>query len=409
MNISKLKVINTEFTLFLVTRILVTAGIKMTPVLLGWYLYELTGSKLSLGVLGLSEVVPAILFALPAGVKVDTSDKRKLILTCLSVYLGIMVIFSWLTSSYSKEVFSSKNIEYLIYLLVVLTGWARAYYSPANSAIIAQLVKAEELVKAATTNSMSWLIAAVAGPLIAGGIIAIFDVSAAFIFVASLIAVAMFIFSFVTPKEITYNRGDTKTWESVKEGLDFVFNHKPLLGAMGLDMFAVLFGGAVAMLPVFAKDILHVGPQGFGILMSATYLGNFLAIFYLTRRPLVDRQGHYLIISVAGFGVCILIFALSQSFVLSFIALLVSGLFDGVSVIVRGTIFQLFVPNQMRGRVSSVNSIFINSSNELGQFESGVAASVFGTVPSVVFGGLMTILIAAYANFRVPALKKLKY
>lgn len=409
MNISKLKVINTEFKLFLVTRILVTAGIKMTPVLLGWYLYELTGSKLSLGVLGLSEVVPAILFALPAGVKVDTSDKRKLILTCLSVYLGIMIIFSWLTSSYSKEVFSSKNIEYLIYLLVVLTGWARAYYSPANSAIIAQLVKAEELVKAATTNSMSWLIAAVAGPLIAGGIIAIFDVSAAFIFVASLIAVAMFIFSFVTPKEITYNRGDTKTWESVKEGLDFVFNHKPLLGAMGLDMFAVLFGGAVAMLPVFAKDILHVGPQGFGILMAATYLGNFLAIFYLTRRPLVDRQGHYLIISVAGFGVCILIFALSQSFVLSFIALLVSGLFDGVSVIVRGTIFQLFVPNQMRGRVSSVNSIFINSSNELGQFESGVAASVFGTVPSVVFGGLMTILIATYANFKVPALKKLKY
>ncbi len=409
MNISKLKVINTEFTLFLVTRILVTAGIKMTPVLLGWYLYELTGSKLSLGVLGLSEVVPAILFALPAGVKVDTSDKRKLILTCLSVYLGIMIIFSWLTSSYSKEVFSSKNIEYLIYLLVVLTGWARAYYSPANSAIIAQLVKAEELVKAATTNSMSWLIAAVAGPLIAGGIIAIFDVSAAFIFVASLIAVAMFIFSFVTPKEITYNRGDTKTWESVKEGLDFVFNHKPLLGAMGLDMFAVLFGGAVAMLPVFAKDILHVGPQGFGVLMAATYLGNFLAIFYLTRRPLVDRQGHYLIISVAGFGVCILIFALSQSFVLSFMALLVSGLFDGVSVIVRGTIFQLFVPNQMRGRVSSVNSIFINSSNELGQFESGVAASVFGTVPSVVFGGLMTILIATYANFKVPALKKLKY
>ncbi len=409
MNISKLKVINKEFTLFLVTRILVTAGIKMTPVLLGWYLYELTGSKLSLGVLGLSEVVPAILFALPAGVKVDTSDKRKLILTCLSVYLGIMIIFSWLTSSFSKEVFSSKNIEYLIYLLVVLTGWARAYYSPANSAIIAQLVKAEELVKAATTNSMSWLIAAVAGPLIAGGIIAIFNVSAAFIFVASLIAVAMFIFSFVTPKEITYNRGDTKTWESVKEGLDFVFNHKPLLGAMGLDMFAVLFGGAVAMLPVFAKDILHVGPQGFGVLMAATYLGNFLAIFYLTRRPLVDRQGHYLIISVAGFGVCILIFALSQSFILSFIALLVSGLFDGVSVIVRGTIFQLFVPNQMRGRVSSVNSIFINSSNELGQFESGVAASFFGTVPSVVFGGLMTILIATYANFKVPALKKLKY
>ncbi len=409
MNISKIKVINTEFTLFLVTRILVTAGIKMTPVLLGWYLYELTGSKLSLGVLGLSEVVPAILFALPAGVKVDSSDKRKLILICLTVYLSIMVVFGWLTSDYSKEVFSAKHIEYLIYFLVVITGWARAYYSPANAAIIAQLVKAEELVKAATTNSMSWLIAAVAGPLIGGGIIAIFSVSAAFVFVAILIGIAMIVLSFISPKEITYNRGDTKTWESVKEGLDFVFNHKPLLGAMGLDMFAVLFGGAVAMLPVFAKDILQVGPQGFGILMAATYLGNFLAIFYLTRRPLVARQGHYLIISVAGFGVCILVFALSQNFILSFIALLVSGLFDGVSVIVRGTIFQLFVPNQMRGRVSSVNSIFINSSNELGQFESGLAASVLGTVPSVIFGGLMTIIIAAYANFKVPALKKLKY
>jgi len=409
MDISKLRIINNEFTLFLATRILVTAGIRMTPVLLGWYLYELTGSKLSLGVLGLSEVVPAILFALPAGVKVDSSDKRKLILICLSSYLSIMVVFSWLTSSYSKEVISAKHIEYLIYFLVVLTGWARAYYSPANSAIIAQLVKAEELVKAATTNSMSWLIAAVAGPLIAGGIIAIFNVSVAFIIVALLICIAMIVFSFITPKEITYNRGNTKTWESVKEGLDFVFNHKPLLGAMGLDMFAVLFGGAVAMLPVFAKDILQVGPQGFGILMAATYLGNFLAIFYLTRRPLVERQGHYLIISVAGFGVCILIFALSQSFILSFIALLVSGLFDGVSVIVRSTIFQLFVPNHMRGRVSSVNSIFINSSNELGQFESGVAASILGTVPSVVFGGLMTIIIATYANFKVPALKKLKY
>ena len=409
MDISKLRIINNEFTLFLATRILVTAGIRMTPVLLGWYLYELTGSKLSLGVLGLSEVVPAILFALPAGVKVDSSDKRKLILICLSSYLSIMVVFSWLTSSYSKEVISAKHIEYLIYFLVVLTGWARAYYSPANSAIIAHLVKAQELVKAATTNSMSWLIAAVAGPLIAGGIIAIFNVSAAFIIVALLICIAMIVFSFITPKEITYNRGNTKTWESVKEGLDFVFNHKPLLGAMGLDMFAVLFGGAVAMLPVFAKDILQVGPQGFGILMAATYLGNFLAIFYLTRRPLVERQGHYLIISVAGFGVCILIFALSQSFILSFIALLVSGLFDGVSVIVRSTIFQLFVPNHMRGRVSSVNSIFINSSNELGQFESGVAASILGTVPSVVFGGLMTIIIATYANFKVPALKKLKY
>ena len=409
MKLEKFLIVNKEFTSFLVARVLATCGIKMVPVLLGWHLYELTGSKLSLGILGLSEVVPAILFALPAGVKVDTSDKRTLILHCLFGYLVVIVLFSLLTSSYLVSWISVTQTVYLIYGLVALTGWIRSYHSPASSAIIAQLVSQEHLVKAATTNSMTWLAAAIAGPLIAGLLIGFLNVSGAFMIIMILIAISIFVSSFISPKPVTYIKGNTRTWESVKEGLHFVYNQKALLGAMGLDMFAVLFGGAIALLPVFSKDILFVGPQGFGILMSATYLGNFIALMYFAIRPLRKRQGYKLLWAVAGFGFCIIIFAFSESFFLSFVALLVSGLFDGVSMIVRSTIFQLFVPDQMRGRVSSVNSIFINSSNELGQFESGLAASVMGTVPSVLFGGIMTIFISAYAYIKVPALKNLEY
>jgi predicted MFS family arabinose efflux permease len=174
-------------------------------------------------------------------------------------------------------------------------------------------------------------------------------------------------------------------------------------------MFAVLFGGAVALLPVFAKDILHVGPQGLGWLMAATYLGNFIAIAWLTLQPLKKNQGKTLLWMVAGFGLCILVFAVSKNFWLSFAALFVSGLFDGVSVIIRGTIVQLFVPDEMRGRVSAVNSMFINSSNELGQFESGVAASIMGTVPSVIFGGCMTLLVTIFTWIKAPGLRKFEY
>lgn len=399
--------INREFSLFVATRVIFTSGMKMVPVLLGWYLYELTGSKLALGVLGLSEVLPAIFFALPAGVKVDSSRKRSLILACLAAYTVTMAAFWVVTSGTFTNTVSM--LKTAVFILVGVTGYVRAYISPAFSAILGQIVPSGDLVRAASINSMSWLIAAVIGPVAAGIMIGFMDVSVSFIIVAVMIALSGLLFSRITEKPVSYVKGSTRTWHSVAEGLNFVWNQKALLGAMSLDMFAVLFGGAVALLPVFAKDILDVGPQAFGFLMSATYLGNFIAILYLTRFPLKHKQGRSLLVSVAGFGVCILIFALSKSFVLSFIALFVSGLFDGVSVIIRGTIFQLLVPDHMRGRVSAVSSIFINSSNELGQFESGVAASLLGTVPSVIFGGCMTLLITLAAWLKVPALKKMEY
>ncbi|MBP7641980.1 MAG: MFS transporter [Saprospiraceae bacterium] len=409
MKIPTLPIINQEFTLFIAARFLFIAGLKMTPVILGWKLYELLGSKLALGILGLSEVIPAILLALPAGVRVDRSNKHQLITLCFWAYLVVMIALLVLTLPQTILYLNNNVVAMLIYFAVFLTGIIRAYSSPAINAFLAQLVTVESLVKAASINSMSWLIAAVIGPFVAGILIGFVNVTWSFILVCVLMLSAIIIFGRITPKAISWNKGKTRTWDGVKEGLKFVYHQKALLGAISLDMFAVLFGGAVALLPVFAKDILHVGPQGFGMLMSATYLGNFLAIAYLTAKPLRQSQGKYLIYSVAGFGLCIIVFALSKSFLLSFMALLVSGLFDGVSVIIRGTVFQLFVPDEMRGRVSSVNSIFVNSSNELGQFESGVTAAYMGTIPAVLFGGTMTLLISIFSWFKIPALKKFEW
>lgn len=406
-------IINNEFTWFVAARILFIAGLRMTPVLLGWRLYQITGSKLSLGILGLSEVIPAIALALPAGVKVDKSNKHKLLSICIAAYFFLMLGLLAITSFWMEEHSSKKIIEWGIFALVFGTGAVRAYIGPSFNSFLAQLVPTESLVKAVSVNSMVWLIAAVAGPSIAGPLIAYTNITVAFIIVCSLLLIAFFIFQKITPKPISWQPGmgknNNKTWEAVNEGLQFVIKQKALLGAMSLDMFAVLFGGATALLPVFASDILHVGAQGLGWLVSATYLGNFIAIAWLTSRPLKKKQGRTLLYVVCGFGLCILVFALSKNFWLSFAVLLISGLFDGVSMIVRGTIVQLFVPDEMRGRVSSVNSIFVNSSNELGQFESGVTADIMGTRASVIFGGSMTLIVAFITWLKAPTLRKFEY
>ena len=402
-------VINKEFTWFIVARILFIAGLRMTPVLLGWRLYQITGSLLSLGILGLSEVIPAIALALPAGVRVDRSNKHKLLSICFSLYflsmLGLLVV----TSHWMQQNSSATIIEWSIYGLVFCTGAVRAYTGSAFNAFMIQLIPSEKIVKAVSINSMVWLLAAVTGPAVAGILIGYTNISVAFSIVCGLIAIAFFIFQKIKVKPISWNPGNSKTWDAVKDGLRFVFRQKALLGAMSLDMFAVLFGGATALLPAFANDILHVGPQGLGWLVAATYLGNFIAIAWLTTRPIKKRQGKIVLYVVAGFGLCILVFAISKNFWLSFGALFISGLFDGVSIIIRGTVVQLFVPDEMRGRVSSVNSIFINSSNELGQFESGVAATAMGTVPSVIFGGCMTLLVVIVTWFKAPGLRKFEY
>ena len=263
---------------------------------------------------------------------------------------------------------------------------------------------------AITWNQGTWLTASVAGHALAGFCIAYINNSGTLVVVTLLMAFAFAILTTINKKPAAVsNTGNKRTWDSVKEGLDFVFSTKEVLGALSLDLFAVLFGGAVAMVPVYAKDILKVGPIGFGWLNGASDIGSIIIVVLLAIFPLKRKQGRTLLLVVAGFGICIITFALSELFWLSFGALLISGLLDGISMVVRGTIVQLKTPDAMRGRVMSVNSMFINSSNELGQFESGVAAKLLGVVRSVVFGGVMTLLVVAVTWVKAPTLRKMEY
>jgi MFS family permease len=297
----------------------------------------------------------------------------------------------------------------VIYCIIFCTGIIRAFAGPALNAIIAQIVPRTQLANAVTLNSSTWLTASVIGHATGGFLIAHTYYSMIFTIVAIYVSIALFFIQSISPKPILLATNEKNTWDSIAEGLKFVFKTKEVLGAMALDLFAVLFGGAVALIPVFARDILRVGPIGFGWLNAASDIGSITMILGLTLFPLRRRQGFVLMWAVAGFGLCIIIFGLSKWYFLSFFALLCSGLLDGISVVIRSTILQLKTPDIMRGRVSSVNSMFINSSNELGQFESGVMAKLLGTIPSVVFGGCMTIAVVIVTWFKAPSLRKMEY
>ena len=277
------------------------------------------------------------------------------------------------------------------------------------SVILAQVVPRNLLQNATTWNQGAYLSASVTGHAVGGLLIAFLGNTGTFSVIAVLITIAFIVLLKIKPKPPLEGHKEKRTWDSVKEGLNFVFKTKEILGAISLDLFAVLFGGAVAMVPVFARDILKVGSEGFGILNGASDMGAICSVILLTVSPLRKRQGHKLLLAVGGFGLCIICFALSKLFLLSFLALMISGMLDGISVVIRGTIMQLKTPDAMRGRVMSVNSMFINSSNEFGQFESGLAAKLLGVVPSVIFGGCMTVAVVIITWFKAPSLRKMEY
>jgi MFS family permease len=398
-----------QIRFFLSARFLFIMALQMVNTGLGWYLYELTGNPLSLGWMGLAEVVPAIGLALYAGHVIDISNKRNVLLRGMLLFLLAVVLLAVVTGTWFLQAAGAKWVALSIHGLIFCTGVFRAFTGPTFNAILAQLVQKEHLPKAVTFSTTAWQTAAVTGPVFAGLLISGYSLTAMFAIGIVLLALACFAAAQLPHLLVQHTNVNLRTWESVKEGLRFVKNTKIVLSAISIDMFAVLFGGATAMLPVFAKDILHVDASGMGLLRAAQGIGTVLVLFALARFPLKNAQGRTMLLAVAAFGCCMLVFALSTSFWLSFAAILCSGVFDGISVLVRGTIMQLYVPDGMRGRVSSVNSMFINSSNEVGQFESGVAARLLGTVPSVVFGGCMTLLVVAIAWFKAPALKKLRY
>lgn len=398
---------NTEFRHLLSGRFVLIFAFRMLATLLGWWVYQLTKDPLSIGLIGLSEVIPAVSTALYAGHVIDMNEKKKLLLICNYIY-AVLIAFL-IIPAFIDLGFSGHQTTYYIYSVIFFTGIARAFIGPIVPAMIPKIVKKENLPSAITLNQGTFLTASVCGHAIGGLLIALITLKWTIVVIVALVIFASFYFWKLTPQASEQNKNEIKVWESMREGISYIYKTKEILGAISLDMFAVLFGGAVAMIPVYAADILNVGAEGFGFLNAASDIGSMLIIAFLALVPLHKNQGKILLVAVAAFGLCIIGFGLSKWYALSFGFLLLSGMVDGISVVIRGTIVQLKTPDHIRGRVLSVNSIFIMSSNEMGQFESGVAAKLLGVVRSVVFGGVMTVAISLFVASAFPKLRKMEY
>ena len=396
-----------EFNIFLLLRFIMVFSWSMQFIVIEWEVYSLTKSALSLGIVGLMEVVPAILMALFAGHFVDQNEKKGLLLKCIIGFLIISLGLFLLTWEPFRGNLTGKTILYLIYFLVFLGGIVRAFLGPTIFSLLSLIVPKNLYPNAATWSSSVWQISSVLGPAVAGFSITIIGVSGSMLTVLACSFLALITLSQISTKPILNPKIGEPIMQSLKEGVKFVYNNKTILGALSLDMVAVLFGGAVALLPIYAQDILKVGPEGFGVLRAAPALGAFITMFISAYVPLNKNAGMKLLFSIFAFGICIIVFGISTLFWLSVIALFLSGVVDGISVVIRQTILQLKTPDHMRGRVSAVNSIFVGSSNELGAFESGLTAKLMGTVTSVVFGGTMTLIIVVFTGFASPTFRKL--
>jgi len=372
-----------------------------------WRIYHLTQDPLSLGLIGLAEVIPALSMALFAGHIVDKREKRGLLIKCMVGYIFISTILFLLTWDDILKGFSVQSIAWLTYSMVFVGGILRAFVGPANFTLLSLLVPRQLYKNAATWSSSAWQVGGVLGPAIGGLCIYWFGVHWSMLLVIGMMLLPLYSLINIKPKPIHYKEKGESVWQSLGTGLKFVWHTKVVLNAMALDMFAVLFGGAKALLAIFATTILHVGSLGYGLLSAAPAVGSLITMFILAYRPLSKKPGLKLLGAVFGFGISIIVFALSKNFILSLAALFVSGMLDGISVIVRQTILQLKTPDDMRGRVASVGQMFVGSSNELGAFESGLTAKLMGTVPAVVFGGCMTLFVVITTYVISPAMRHL--
>ncbi len=382
-----------DFRLYLLLRIFLTMATLMQSVIVGWQIYDITKNVLWLGFIGLTEVIPQVSVSLFAGHFTDIWNRRNIVrYTTLILITGSIILLIYTSNA---SYFAAHYGVFPVFITIFLTGLARGIMSPALVALMGQLVPRNLYGNAATWSSANWQLAAVMGPAIGGLIYGYVGIIPAYIVVLTLYLSAFFMVVFIRSHMHEVVGQEEGIFVRIRTGIEFVFKTPELLGAFALDMFAVLFGGAVAMLPVFASDILNTGPQGLGILRACPATGATLMAIVLMFRPPVKETGKVLFMAVTGFGLCMIGFALSRNFLLSAMILVLSGAFDNISVVIRGTILQLFTPDHMRGRVASVNSIFIGSSNELGAFESGVTAKLMGLIPSVVFGGCMTLAVVA--------------
>ncbi|WP_036693246.1 MFS transporter [Pedobacter glucosidilyticus] len=383
-----------EFRYFLGMRFFFTIGYQIQAVVLGWYVYNLTKDPLSLGLIGLAEAIPSIGIALYGGYVADKSDKAVLI----KWVVGLMVLASFalyvVTTPSIVALWGTSKVIIAIYSIIFIVGIARGFFSPAAFSLMAQIIPRAHYPNSSTWNSSIWQIAAIVGPALGGLLYGFIGVHTTLLIIVASISISFFATFFFKSVPPTYIR-KTSIYESLSEGLKFVFKTKMLVGALSLDLFSVFFGGAVALIPVIASEVLKVGAQEFGMMRAAPALGAVLTMLVMTRFSPMGKPWRNLLFAVAGFGISIIGYGLSRNLYLTLFFLFLEGAFDSVSVIIRSTILQLLTPDEMRGRVSAVNAMFIGSSNEIGQFESGLTAKLMGTVPAVLFGGSMTLLVAA--------------
>ena len=389
-----------DFVLFEIARFLIVSAVEMQAVAVGWQVYDITKRALDLGLVGLAQFLPGILLFLVSGHASDRFDRRKVLGTCYAGYAvcsGLLLVLA----------VRGTHAVLPIYLVLILLGVVRSFNGTATRSILPQLVPEEHFSNAVAWNATTFQAATIIGPSLGGILYAAFRGPSAVYAFAMITAMGALVSAFRIKTRTQARRREPMTLKTVFAGLHFIWREKLILGAISLDLFAVLLGGAVALLPVYAREILHTGPWGLGLLRTAPGVGAAVMAVALAHWPLRGRAGPLLLWSVAGFGVCTILFGVSSSLALSLIALICLGAADMISVIIRATLVQLRTPDEMRGRVMAVDMVFIGTSNELGQFESGLTAQWFGTVPAVVLGGVGTLLIIALWAWIFPDLRRL--
>jgi len=391
-----------DFSLYQLARFLIVAGLEMQSVAVGWQIYEITKRPLDLGLVGLAQFSPGILLFLATGHAADTFNRRKLLMAC---YAGFGVCSSLLL----LYGLSGLRTVLPMYGVVVLLGIVRAFNNPASRSLLSQIIPEEHLQNAIAWNSSVNQGATILGPSLGGFIYAVARGPAAVYATSMLAAVgAVFLMSQVKLHSLVAKRREPLSLKSVLAGLHYIAEKKIILGSISLDLFAVLLGGAVALLPVFASEVLRTGPWGLGLLRASPAIGAGSMALLLAHRPFRSRAGATMLWCIAGFGAFTILFGISRSLILSMVALMLVGSMDMVSVVVRSTLVQLATPDEMRGRVSAVEMIFIGASNEIGQFESGITAQWFGAVPAVIMGGIGTLLITALWAWNFPELRRVE-
>jgi MFS family permease len=396
-----------QFVAFIFANGFVTMALLIQEVILGYSIYKITHDPLALGLIGLAEALPYISLALFGGHLADRRNKKTIMQISLCVITLGSIVLIWATNPSAN--LNQTQMLTVVYGVIMLIGFSRGFYSPASGALNPFLIPKEVFANAATWQSSFWQAGAILGPGLAGFLYAYLGLTNALWCVVVLFVVVMILISTITSPPIpVQNEQKVNVFASLREGIVYVFKTKIILYAISLDLFSVLFGGVIALLPIYSEDILHVGAEGLGILRAAPSIGAVLTMFVMVYVPPLDKPWRNLLFAIAGFGIATLVFALSTNIWLSAGALFLTGAFDSVSVIVRQTVLRFFTPDEMRGRVSSVNGIFVSSSNELGAFESGLLAKLMGTVPSVIFGGTMTLIIVTIVWIRSKELFNIK-